>query len=239
MLLGWLGPMAFAWTPETLQARLDGVAQYDGLRLSAMHPSIPPDAVKTLSKGNIATGLKDMPGQVAKIAWGVAVLDVPVSALFSAVNDDLNKPEYSKLSHVQLLEGEYCAERRLAFQFLPVPLITDRWWVIEQRRNRALRERSQGLLRELIWVKQADGTPLLDARAKAVASGGMQAAENSGGWWLLALDAKTTLIQFWALSDPGGSVPAGLVSQFAGGSIRDTFGRMETLAQRGPACSLE
>lgn len=238
MLFGFLSTIAHAWTPEVLQARLDEVKPLASLRLSTIHPSIPPSALQTAASGSAATGLESVPGKVAKIAWGVAVLQVPIAKLFSAVNDDLNKPSYSKLSHVRLLQGEYCAARRLAFQFLPVPVVTDRWWVIEQRRNTVLNERSQGAVRELIWVKQADGTPHLDPVALAIANQGMQATENDGGWWLLKLDEQTTLIQFWALSDPGGNLPLGLVSQFAGGSIRETFARMEELARKGPACAL-
>jgi len=230
--------LAFAVTPEVIEERLAAVAPLGELRLSQQHPPISSATVAKLVDGHIETGLAEVAGKKAQIAWGVAVLDVSVARLFSAVNDDHNKPRYSKLSHVNLLEGELCGERRLAFQFLPVPLINDRWWVIEQRRNTTLSTRSDGAVRELVWSKVADGASRLDEASRAVAAGGIEAAENEGGWWLLALDADTTLLQFWALSDPGGRVPAGLASQFAGGSIRDTIGRMETLARKGPSCDL-
>lgn len=238
MVVGSILSLAFAWTPDALQARLDAVAPLQDLRHSTVHPSITRAVLETLSEGQVATGLKPVPGKAAKIAWGVKLIEVPIRALFSAVNDDENKPQHSKLSHVRILQGSYCDPRRLTFQFLPVPIVNDRWWVVEQKRNTALAAASEGAIRELTWVRQRQGGPLLDPAARAIAEGGIEAAENDGGWWLLALDAKTTLIQFWALSDPGGSVPAGLVSPFASRSIRETFGEMEALARKGPACDL-
>ncbi len=238
MLLACLMGAAFAFTPDEIQARLTAVAPLAPLRLSTRHPPISAETVATLRDGHIETGLASVQGKKAKIAWGVAVVKVSMAKLFSAVNDDRNKTAYSKLSVVTLLEGDYCGARRLAFQFLPVPWVSDRWWVVEQRRNTVLSERSEGKVRELVWVKQADGAEHLDAASAAIAAKGIQAAENDGGWWLLSLDDDTTLLQFWALSDPGGSVPAGLASQFAGGSIRDTIGRMESLARKGPSCEL-
>ena len=91
MLLSWLGPVALAWTPEALQARLDAVQQHDSLRLSTMHPGVPADAVRTLSKGQIAIGLKDVAGKSAKIAWGVAVLDVPIATLLRRFDDQFRR----------------------------------------------------------------------------------------------------------------------------------------------------
>lgn len=238
MVVGSILSLAYAWTPQTMQARLDAVAPLHELRHSTIHPTITRAVLETLGAGDVATGLKPVDGKSAKIAWGVKLIEVPIRALFSAVNDDLNKPQHSKLSHVRVLQGSYCDPRRLTFQFLPVPLVNDRWWVVEQKRNTALAAASGGSVRELTWVRQRQGEPLLDATARSIASGGVEAEENDGGWWLLALDAKTTLIQFWALSDPGGSVPAGLVSPFASRSIRETFGEMEALARKGPACQL-
>lgn len=238
MLYGLWLTTASAWTPETLQARLDAVAPLQPLRASTLHPPIPPSAVSSVASGDIPTGLVAVPGKSAKIAWGLTVIDVPIASLFSAVNDDRNKATYSKLSHVHLLQGAFCDARRLTFQYLPLPIVSDRWWVVEQRRNTALAKASANKVRELTWVRQRQGATLLDATAKAIAAGGIEAEENTGGWWLLSLDDDTTLLQFWALSDPGGSVPAGLVSPFASKSIRDTFEQMETLARKGPACTL-
>ncbi len=229
---------ALAFSAADIEARVQEVQSLRADRLGTLAPEIPDDAYATLAKGSVATGLTVVEGKQARIAWGLAVLDAPVSAVFSAVNDDRNKSDYSKLAHVELIEGDYCAERRLVFQYLPIPIVSDRWWVIEQRINTGVSEQSQGAVREMVWVRERDGLPHLDESQKTRVSRAVQAAENDGGWWMVALDDQHTLVQFWALSDPGGSIPVRLAGPFAAGSIRDTFDMMESLAQKGPSCTL-
>ncbi|MCB9677716.1 MAG: hypothetical protein H6737_21600 [Alphaproteobacteria bacterium] len=229
---------AQAFTTDEIEARVAEVAPLRKQRLGRWDPEIPASAYATVAKGDVATGITAVPGSKARIAWGLSVLEAPIDRLFSAVNDDRNKPDYSKLSHVELLEGEFCAPRRLTFQYLPIPIISDRWWVIEQRINAEVHAASAGTVREMVWVKLEDGLPKLGAEARELVSGAVQAASNDGGWWLVRLDDEHTLMEFWALSDPGGSVPAGLATQFASGSIRETFTMMGDLARKGPSCAL-
>ena len=46
----------------------------------------------------------------------------------------------------------------------------------------------------------------------------------------MALDEQHTLAEYHSWVDPGGSIPAGPASQFATGSIEDTFAQMERFA---------
>jgi hypothetical protein len=229
---------ALAFSAADIEARVRAVHAVREDRLGTLAPAIPDDAYPTLAKGAVATGLTAVEGKHARIAWGLAVLDAPVAAVFSAVNDDRNKPDYSKLAHVELIEGDYCAERRLVFQYLPIPVVSDRWWVIEQRINADAAARSDGAVREMVWMRERDGLPHLDASQQERVARAVQAEENDGGWWMVALDEQHTLVQFWALSDPGGNIPVRLAGPFAAGSIRDTFEMMESLAQKGPSCTL-
>ncbi|MEZ4316274.1 MAG: hypothetical protein R3F61_02170 [Myxococcota bacterium] len=233
-----IGVGAYAFTPAEIEARVAEVAPHRTHRMGQHDPAIPARAYTTVAGGEVATGLTAVEGLNARIAWGLGVLDAPIGAVFSAVNDDRNKPDHSKLSHVTLLEGEYCANRRVVFQYLPIPIVSDRWWVIEQRINTRIAEASEGRVREMVWVKLDDGTPHLDDGSKALVSHAVQAESNDGAWWLVALDDHHTLVEFWALSDPGGNIPAGLAGQFASGSIRDTFAMMGALAKKGPSCKL-
>lgn len=224
--------------PSVLTARLAEVAPVRALRTATRAPTIAADAYARVATGETVTGMEDVPGERARVAWGVAIVDVPVSAMFSAINDDKNKADYTRLSHARIVEGSLCAAERTVFQMLEIPLITDRWWVIEQRINLAVHQATSGRAREMSWTKVPDGVTRLGDADRAVAAGGMEVSSTEGGWFLVDLDGSRTLVEFWAWSDPGGNVPVRLAQSFASGSIETTLQSMAQLARTGPACSL-
>ena len=64
----------------------------------------------------------------------------------------------------------------------------------------------------------------------------MPVAYIEGAWYLHALGEKTTLIEYYTWSDPGGAIPAGLASSFSSSSIEDTIEAMVKLARAGSSC---
>lgn len=224
--------------PSNIADRVAATAEARASRLGKGAPEIPAEVYSELDDGSVQTGLVDVPGSKARKAWGVAVVDVPVGALFSAINDDRNKVEITKLSHNSLVEGEFCGSRRVVFQYLPVPIITDRWWIVELRINESVAAATDGRVREMVWSMVDNGVSKLGPADKAIADGGMSVASTYGGWFLVDLDGSHTLIEFWSYADPGGSVPVRLVQSFSSGGIADSIEGMVGLAKRGPSCSL-
>ncbi len=227
--------------PE-LKARLAEVAPLRGTRHGSEAPGIPDSVWDEVANGSVATGLVDADGTKARKIWGVGVVDVPIDAFFSAINDDRNKPAYTKLDTVLVLDGEPCGADRIVFQRLPVPLLTDRWWVVQQRIHVPLQEASQGRVREMTWRPPPGGVPDLTGEAKAAADGQLQVTFTYGGWFLVDLTGEDgtprTLVEFWSWSDPGGNVPVRLAASMALGGIEDTFDTMADLARTGPSCAL-
>ncbi|HMV65204.1 MAG TPA: hypothetical protein PKA64_00040 [Myxococcota bacterium] len=165
---------------------------------------------------------------------GVAVLDVPISRLWAAINDDRSKVEWTALDYLALLDGQYCQAPRRVFQFLPVPLLTDRWWVVDIGYNEAIASASGGRVREQTW-RSTDGATL-PPEAQAWADKGVPVASTRGGWLLIDLDGASTLVEYYAWADPGGSLPASIANSFATSGIEDTLKTFRNLAQSGPTC---
>lgn len=237
MVLLW--SQALAFSGEDLAARVRETANLRPMSgMAADAPAIPEKLYLEAADGKVHTTLVSVPGVKAKKAVGVGVLDVSIERFWSAVNDDASKPAHTKLSFTEVLEGGLCGDRRLVFMYLPISMLSDRYWVVEAKKNLALQKASEGKVREMTWDSRHVEIPL-GKRSRDYLPNGMEIEFAKGAWWLTALDADHTLVEYWTWTDPGGYVPAGLASSFAAGGIKDTFAQMEKLAAKGGRCPIE
>lgn len=226
---------AFAVSPEVVLARVDEITPLRASLADKHKPSIPRDAYAAAAGGKVPTGLVSVADASHKKAWGVAVLDVPIDRLWAAINDDPSKPTYTPLEYVEILKGRACQAPRRVFQFVPVPLLSDRWWVIDVGYNEPLAAASQGRVREQHWATDGNfDTPT--ATSQAWADKGIHVGFTRGSWVLIDLDGASTLVEYYTWADPGGSLPAGIANSFADNGISDTLTNMARLAKAGPTC---
>jgi hypothetical protein len=235
MLALLLALVAHALSPDLVAARVAETAPLRSSRLDPRAPSVPADAYRRAAAGEVVTGLVDVPGYAARKAWGVAVVDVPVDAYWRAVNDDRLKAEHTAVDYAEVLSGGACAPSRRVFQYLPVSLATDRWWVVDIKSNESLSKATAGRVREYVWSNPSTMTPTTPT-SQAWADKGMALAFTNGGWLLVDLDGTHTLIEYWTWTDPGGFVPAGLASSFAAGSIAESIQTFASLARQRKGC---
>ncbi len=200
-------------------------------------PAIPVASYTAVAEGKVQTGLMDVEGYSAKKAWGAAIVDVPIARYWAAINDDPGKQTHGILGHVKVVDGPVCGSGRTVFQYLPVSLATDRWWVANISTNEPLSQRSGGRVREMRW-ESVDWDVSLDPEVASWASGGMSIGFTKGAWFLVDLDGARTLVEYYAWTDPGGRIPAGLASRFAAGSIGDTITKMGEIAKGSPGCPI-
>jgi hypothetical protein len=236
-MLWYLSAAALAgtWDPVALEARLAEVAQLRALRMAADRPEIPAAARAAAAGGATRTGLQEVPGSPARLGWGVAVADTGIAAMFAALADDLGKPAFSSLESARHIGGERCGNRRRVFQYLPMTLVSDRWWVVDQAVNTRLHEASGGSVRETTW-DSVQGELNLPPDVAEIASHGVRVGFTRGAWFLVSLAADRTWIEYHAWSDPGGTVPASIASRFATSGIPDAIEGMIRLARSGPGC---
>ena len=220
-----------------LRARLEETAVWRAQRQTESPPAIPDDAITTAAGGDTATGLVAHEGIGARQAWGLAVIDVEIGQLFSAINDETHHVGWSQIGYSELLKGEICTSGRHVLQFLPITLASDRWWVTVITDNDALIKDSAGKVREISWQANTDESELVTETAKAKAKEGIPIGWSKGGWYLIALDDKHTLVEYDVWSDPGGSIPASTASWFASGNIPELLDAMRRYATEGtPKC---
>ena len=233
-----LGVTALAVEPTTVMSRLDESTVFRKMRITPGVPDIPSSDYEKAAAGKVVTGLVSVDGYKAKKAYGLAIVDVPIERFWAAINDDPSKVEYTKLDYTEILSGGHCAPARMVFQYLPVPLMTDRWWVSNMSTNGPLQAASQGRIREMSW-QTTDPRSLKSETAREWAEKGIPVGFSKGGWLLIDIDGTHTFVEYNAWSDPGGSVPVGLANSFASGGIKDTFETMTQLAKDGPGCPIQ
>lgn len=234
-MLGW----ALAATPEQDLARLGEVAPLRSARLDREVPAIPASAWREAIDGKVPTGLEAVEGHAAKKAWGIALLDQPIDRVWAAINDEQAQVEYTQLGYAELIAGKPCESGRRALQYLPLSLASDRWWITHRTANDDLIARTEGRVRELRWVSSSDPSEITSERGREIVASAVPVGFSRGSWFLVDMGEDRTLVEYAVWTDPGGSIPAGLMSMFASGSIRDTLEAMEAIARdRRGRCTL-
>lgn len=228
--------LAWAGAPDAalVKQRLDEVAPLRAQRLTTDAPTISGQMYQDALEGDIPTRLESVPGHAAKKAVGVGIFPVPIGQLWAAVNNESSKVENTRLGYLEILEGKDCETGRRVLQYLPVSLVSDRWWVVEQTANSALMGQTDNRVREVQW-KSVEPRNVTET-AQRWMDKGIAVAYTHGSWLLIDLNGTHTLVEYYAWTDPGGSIPAGLASSFAGGAISDTLATTAQLGAKGTSC---
>ena len=225
---------AWAFDADAVLARVEETRALRSHRTSEAVPTISDKDYRTAASGKVATGVTKVEGHSARIGYGVGVFDVPIDDVWAALNDETRHADLSALSHVEVVSGGVCADRRKVLMVLPLPWLTDRYWVNQNRFSAELSAQSGGAVRELTWSSVADpSAEPLSAAGRSATDGLVPIGFNKGAWLLVQLDDTHTLAEFSSWVDPGGSVPTGPASLFATSGIEDTFDAMRTYAKRG------
>lgn len=236
-LMAWTVGVAAAADPATITSRLAEIDSHRSLRAAEGVPTIPDSAYVSIASGGVETGVVSVEGHAAKKAWGAAVVDAPIDRLWAAINDDAGQVAYNKLETSEIVSGSRCASGRGVLQLLPVPWVTDRWWITFITSNDALSTATSGRIRENTWQSNNDPALVTTATGQAAMEAGIAIEFTKGAWFMADIDGSSTLIEYYVWTDPGGSVPAGLASRMAAGGIEDTLEAVTKFANEGqPAC---
>ena len=221
-------------TPEAVEARLNEVSAYRANRLVDA-PEISAEEYRNAALGKVPTGMVPVEGFSFKKAYGVRVFDLPIDTVWNALNDDRGKLTHTKLSHAELINGAYCKSGRRVFQFLPLPLVSDRWWVSDFLFNDTIHQRSDGRVREMFW-KSVDHQTMTKKPSQEWMDKGIPVNFNEGAWFVVDIDGTSTLVEYYAWSDPSGYIPASLTNSLAAGGIKDTIDAVGKIAAHGSNC---
>jgi hypothetical protein len=241
VLLGAASASPDQASPEAeLLQRIDDVAPYRSLRLAPGPPEIPRREYERVARGRIITGLQPVEGHAAKKAYGAGLVDVPIGLLWAVVNDELHHPGYTKVEYAELVDGAPCESGRAVLQFMPVPVIADRWWITHLSTNDGIWEASGGKVRELSWTSTVDPSVVTSEKGREVVAENTPVGFTRGGWLLVEIDEARTLLEYYIWTDPGGRIPKAAANLFAAGGIKDAIEAMEQYANEAePTCPIQ
>jgi len=232
-MIPWLLLAASLWaaTPDEVLARLDEVEPMRALRQEKGAPRPSEADIRKAAQGTVVSGVN------GSKAWGVAVFDLPIGKLWAGLNDETRHPGYTAVAYSELLSGQACRSNRRVFQYLPLPMVDDRWWIGILYQNQALARESGDSVRELYWRSSVDPSEVTSAAAQKLMGEAQPIVSSRGGWFLVAISAWSTYAEYYVNSNPGEGVPTSITSRLAAKGVRDTIAAMEKFAKEGkPVC---
>ena len=234
-MLGWLCLFeVLAETPNAneIEQALQRTHVYREHRVAQNPPKIQLETYRTLSNGTVITGLQELDGSSAKIGWGIGIFSIPIEQMFAAINDEEYHVNRSPVDATVIISGKPCADNRLVYMRLPVPMFDDRWWVTTHKTNPTIRTLSSGTMAELSWSALPNppltGLPedILQSTTESV-----KVTQSTGAWLLIKINDTYTLGEYHSWSDPGGYIPAGVASSLGAQGIEKNFTAMFEYAQ--------
>ncbi len=215
------------------------------LRAGGALPALEDADWNALAAGETVIKQQQIAGSDMLGATVFRVSDVAAWRIWLAICDRDHHEEF--MPHIA--EGvclEDFGDSRLVYQYLALPAVRDRHWIIRTRTNGPLWLASDKTVWESSWSLEPDAAALIDRYGEAGAIPRIDAAArdtaivtpiNDGCWLLVDLPDGRTLIAYQDLSDIGGKVPAWLVNEIGpgglarlvvaverrGASIEDTF----------------
>lgn len=227
---------ARAMSPDELAKVLAGVEQHRAARIGHKPPSFTSEELMKAADGQVQTGTRG--GAV----YGYGIVKAPIAKLWSALNDDTRQDAYTATSYSEVVKGQACKPGRRVFRYLEIGVmfVSDRWWIGIPRANVPLQRDSGGSVRELTWSTSVNPDEVTSPSAIAYRDAGAPIGSSRGAWFLVALDARSTWVEYHVYSDPGSGVPAGLANRLAAGGVRDNFKAMAKFANEGnPSCPIQ
>jgi hypothetical protein len=235
----WWAGEAEAVTPDALEARVAEVQPYRAMRMSAGAPTIDPAEIRKAAANSVVTGLVPSASGASK-AWGAGVFDVRIAVLWSALNDETRQPGYTAVAYSELLAGQICRSGRRVLQYLPLPMVNDRWWIGVLSANHPMMRDSGGAVRELTWTSSVDPSEITTASGQKILESAVPIAFTRGAWFLVAVDERSTWAEYWSSSNPGEGVPAYVANSLATKGIRENFASIRKFALEGnPCCPIQ
>lgn len=220
-----------AATPDQVVARLAAIEQVRSLRQDPNAPRPSESDVRKAAQGTIVSGIS------GNRAWGLAVVDVPIARLWAGLNDETRHPGYTAVSYSELLSGQVCRSGRHIFQYLPIPMVTDRWWIGILSHNTRISRETGDSVRELYWRSSVNPAEVTSAAAQKLVAEAAPIVSSRGAWLLVAIDSYSTWLEYYSIANPGDDLPQSVTSRLAAKGVRDTIEAIVRFTKEGkPVC---
>ena len=158
--------------------------------------------------------------------YAIGVFDVPVSKVWRGVCDEDHHAGSLKVDRSETVEGKARAHGHTLYQFLDVPIVSDRWWLVQMSFNDRLYGASGSRAWELSWVDRQKDQALRARLGSDYTGKGVGVAWTKGAWLMVDLGRDRTFVEYHTWSDPGGKVPVGPATRFATSEVRNNLKSM-------------
>jgi hypothetical protein len=223
-----------------LAAHLESLSELMAMRLGGELPILDEADYATLAAGEAVIRQQEMEGSDVLGATVFDVCDVEAWRIWLAICDRDHHEEF--MPHIR--EGVCLADfghSRLVYQYLALPAIHDRHWVIRTRTNGPLWQRSGQAIWESSWALEPDADALIERYVESGAIEKISASQaddaivtprNDGCWLLVDLPDGHCYVAYQDLSDIGGRVPAWLVNELGPSGLADLVQKVEERARQ-------
>ena len=230
-MIGLFLAVAYAATLDQIQARLAEIEPLRASRLERAAPRSTDDDVRKAAQGSVAVHVSGYK------AWATAVLNLPIGKFWAGLNDETRHPGYTAVAYSELIKGSPCQSGRAVLQYLPIPMVTDRWWIGHIRSNANIARASSNSVREMVWRGSVDPTEVTTESGRKIIDKAAPVGSTRGGWLLVAIDQFTTYVEYYSSTNPGEGIPSSISSRLAGQGVRDNIDAMKKFATTGrPVC---
>lgn len=227
----WLGVMAVSlavvspWCGDALAATVDPAVHAELSKETDWRLSHTESGVQVYQKPITALG---------QTGWmGVATIPASVSRdrLFAVLADTESHVRINKsLSESVVLKRQGAVTT--FYQVLKTPVyapMADRWWVSRAEEVRDAEGTAGHLRRQWSSLPRSEGEEFR-VRLRERYPNGVEVTQSHGRWDLIPLPGGSTRVIYRIVLDPGGNIPRGLASRFAGRSVANNILTMVSAA---------
>jgi hypothetical protein len=193
--------------------------------------------VRRSLSGETPTGTRRVAGVDAVQGYGLHVFDVPIDQVWMAINDTPHQRAFTAIDRTETIAGTPRANGRVSFQFLEIPVIPDRWWVVRTQNNGALFDRTHGEVWEMGWVDATSDAAVMAAVSPELKALGVPVGFARGSWFLVDLGG-TTWAEYYVWTDPGGHLPVIATNKFAETQVARAIHGVDVMSrEHSPTCT--
>lgn len=221
-----------ATSPEALKRDLD---RWRPLRLGGTAPTISMRQIKRAFSGEIVAGIEVVEKIKAGKGYALGVFDVPIERIWRGVCDEDHHAGVLKVDRSEVVAGTARAHGHTLYQYLDVPIVSDRWWLVQMSFNDRLYGVSETRAWEVSWTDRNGDEALKRRLGTRYTKKGVAVAWTKGAWLMVDLGDGRTFVEYHTWSDPGGKVPVGPATRFATREVRNNLKSMIAFSQNHAA----
>jgi hypothetical protein len=171
------------------------------------------------------------------------VIELPAWKLWRVVVDENHHNEYMpQLKYACVLKGR--GHGRLIYDFLDIPMVSDRQWVVETTQRPDLWKQSGGRLWYTSFATPANQKALIDAgladgripnEIKELQEDAVTIRTSRASYTLIELGPSRSILEYRAFSDPAGQIPATILNYGAPATMKKLVAVVEERTRKADA----